>query len=231
MKRPILQFLRKTVALSIAAGLSSCAPNAQQDAAVRDTAAFPVAHYHQARARGEQVLQVDAAQSLLMLEVRRAGVLARFGHDHVVASHTVKGYVLPAEGRADLMIRLDELTVDEASLRAQAGFDTQPSADDIAGTRRNMLSKVLESDRYPYALVHIERKESAANLQVAITLHGQARSYQVPATIERTKDGMAVSGSMQFNQSDFGIRPYAVLNGALSVQDRLDLRFRIVARQ
>jgi hypothetical protein len=40
---------------------------------------------------------------------------------------------------------------------------------------------------------------------------------------------MMVSGTMHFNQSDFGIVPYSVLNGALRVQDRLDLRFRIDA--
>jgi polyisoprenoid-binding protein YceI len=211
--------------------LAACAPDLrQQRSPAPDTPVFPEAYYRQAQARGEKILQVDAKQSLLVLEVRRAGALAHFGHDHVVASHDVKGYIAPDAERADLLIRLDELRVDEADLRKQAGFDTQPSADDIAGTRHNMLSKVLQADRYPYALVHIERKGSDTRLRVAITLHGQTRTYLVPATIEPTKDGMLVIGSMQFNQTDFGITPYAVLNGALSVQDRLDLRFSIAAR-
>lgn len=218
--------------LVAAALVAACAPNAeQQRPALQEVPVFPEAHYRQLQAQGEKVLRVDARQSLLVLEVRRAGAFARFGHDHVVASHDVKGYVSPAEGIADLVIRLDQLAVDEAALRAQAGFDTQPTPDDIAGTRRNMLAKVLEADRYPYALVHIVRVGDAASLQVSITLHGQTRTYDVPAVIDKTPDGMVVSGAMQFKQSDFGIEPYSVLNGALRVQDSLDLRFRVVGKE
>ncbi|HEX2604635.1 MAG TPA: YceI family protein [Oxalicibacterium sp.] len=209
---------------------TACAPNeARQAASSQDVAAYPEAHYQRLQEQGRKVLHVDASQSLVAIEVRRAGALARFGHDHVVASHDIKGDVSPQEGRADLLIRLDQLTVDEAGLRAQAGFDTQPTPEDIAGTRHNMLAKVLEADRYPYALVRIERLGKTDTLRVAITLHGQTQTYQVPATIESTADRMMVSGTMHFNQSDFGIVPYSVLNGALRVQDGLDLRFRIDA--
>jgi hypothetical protein len=233
MKIFMLRCVRHTLAISMVAMAAACAPNAfqhnpEQTLLSQETAAFPEAHYRQLQARGEKVLQVDARQSQLVLEVRRDGAFARFGHDHVVASHEVKGYVSPAEGRADLMIRLDQLVVDEAALRAQAGFDTQPSADDIAGTRRNMLVKVLEVDRYPYALVHIARIGNTSTLQVAITVHGQTRTYDVPAIIDSTRSRMTVTGTMHFNQTDFGITPYSILNGALSVRDRLDLRFRIV---
>lgn len=211
--------------------VTACVPNTSQVQVPQDAAAFPEAYYRRLQTRGAQVLQVDAKRSLLVLEVRRAGALARFGHDHVVASHDVKGYAAPGEGRADLMIRLDGLLVDEAPLRKQAGFNTQPTPDDIAGTRHNMLSKVLDAERYPYALVHIVRIGDSNKLQVAITLHGQTRTGEVPAAIENAGKRMTVSGSMHFNQTDFGITPYSILNGALSVQDRLDLRFSIVATQ
>ena len=101
------------------------------------------------------MFRVDPARSLLLIVVRRGGALAQFGHDHVVASHDVAGYIAPDEGRADLYVPLDALVVDEPALRAEAGFDTQPSAADIAGTRRNMLEKVLETSRHPYALIAV----------------------------------------------------------------------------
>jgi hypothetical protein len=218
------------IALSIVL-VAGCAPNRlpHSPESVQGEPAFPEAHYRAAQERGEKVFLVDADASQLILEVRRAGAFARLGHDHVVASHDVKGYVAPGEGRADLLIRLDRLIVDEAPLRQQAGFDTQPTPDDIAGTRHNMLAKVLESERYPYALVHIERMDGANVLSIAITLHGKTQTYQVPAKIDSTAGRMIVSGVMHFNQSDFGIVPYSVLNGALRVQDRLELRFSIVA--
>lgn len=193
----------------------------------RAPAGFPEAYYRHARAEGREVLTVDAARSLVTIDVRRAGALARLGHDHVVASHAVKGFVAPREGRADLYVALDDLVVDESGLRADAGFDTQPSKEAIEGTRHNML-KLLEAERFPFVLIRADRR-NAETLRIALTLHGVSRELDIPALIERLPDGLAVNGRLSFKQSDFGIVPISVLGGALQVQDQLDLRFRIVA--
>lgn len=193
---------------------------------------FPAAHYRQAAARGAEVLRVDPQRSLVVIEVRRAGALAGLGHDHVVASHDVGGFVIEAEGRADIHVALDRLVVDESALRSAAGFDTQPSDEAIAGTRRNMLEKALETERFPFALIRATRVDAERpGLSVAITLHGATRTFNVPAQIETLRDGIAVGGRMTFNQTDFGIVPYSVFGGALQVRDRLDLRFRILAAE
>lgn len=85
--------------------------------------------------------------SRVVVEVRRGGTHARLGHAHVVASRDLRAYVAPDEGRADLYLRLDRLVVDELELRAAPGVDTEPSAADVAATRRNMLDAVLEAER------------------------------------------------------------------------------------
>lgn len=191
---------------------------------------FPHAFYRQAIADGKTVLHIDPAQSLVTIEVRRGGPLARLGHDHLVASHDVRGDVLPSEGRADLYLPLTRLTVDEAALRTEAGMDTQPSQEAIDGTRRNMLDKVLEAERYPHAMVRIARDAGKPDmLKAAVTLHGQTRTYDVPAHIENRQGRMVVSGHIAMAQTDFGIAPFSVLGGALQVQDRLEMRYRIVA--
>jgi len=41
---------------------------------------------------------------------------------------------------------------------------------------------------------------------------------------------MKVGGNMSFHQTDFGRTPLSIFGGALRVQDRLDLRFDIVAQ-
>ena len=40
---------------------------------------------------------------------------------------------------------------------------------------------------------------------------------------------MSVSGQLSFDQTEFGITPYSVLGGAIAVQNRVELRFHIVA--
>ncbi len=197
-------------------------------------AEFPERDYRQAAAQGQPVYRVDAAQSLVAIEVRRAGSLARLGHDHVVASHEAVGFVAPQQGRADLYVELARLTVDEAALRAEAGFETQPSASDIEGTRANMLEKVLESSRFPFAVIAVTGVDAGqrnATLAVTLTLHGHTRTLQVPAEVEVDADLLRVSGRFSFAQTDFGITPYSLLGGAIAVRNEVDLRFRIIARR
>jgi polyisoprenoid-binding protein YceI len=191
---------------------------------------FPEAYYRQAQAQGKAVFRVDRAQSLVVVEVRRGGSLARIGHDHVVASHDLAGYVASDEGRADLYVPLERLVVDEPELRAESKFESQPTDSDIEGTRSNMLEKVLEAERFPFALIRVSRIDSGAGrVDVAITLHGTTRELKVPAEIEANAREVAASGRLELKQTDFGIVPYSILGGAIQVQDLLTLRFRIRA--
>lgn len=216
--------------------LSACSSDQtlqQSESANPTETTFPSAYYQNAIVSGQRVLKIDSARSLLVLEVRRAGVFSRLGHDHVVASHDVSGFVAPDSGRADLSVPLDKLVVDESALRSRAGFTTQTTTEDIAGTRHNMLSKVLETQKYPTALIHVsqDRTQKRADpvLLVSINLHGVTRTYSVSPTIQSISDGMIVSGNLQFTQSEFSITPFSILSGAIRVQDELSLRFRIVA--
>jgi polyisoprenoid-binding protein YceI len=195
---------------------------------------FPASFYEQAAARGQPVYRVDPMNSLVALTVRRGGSMARLGHDHVIASRTVQGYVAPEAGRADLFIPLAELTVDEPALRAEAGLDTQPTESDIAGTRSNMLDKVLDVQQFPFALIRVsgsEQSPGGARIAVAITLHGTTRTFSLPMQMESAGDKMRVSGLLEFNQSDFGIVPFSILGGAIQVKDELSLRFAISANR
>jgi len=168
----------------------------------------------------------------VVITVRRGGSLARLGHDHVVASHAVQGWMAPDVGRADLWVPLADLSVDEPALRAEAGLDTQPSASDIVGTRANMQDKVLDVQEHPYALIHVasvDRTPPGVRLNLALTLRGVTRTFTVPALVQADAQTMEVGGGFEFNQSDFGIVPFSILGGAIQVQDRLSLRFRIRA--
>jgi YceI-like domain len=199
-----------------------------------EPAEFPGAYYRALSAQGKPVLSVDPARSIVVIEVRRGGSLARLGHDHVVASHDLAGFVAPDEGRADLWLPLDTLTVDEPALRAKAGLDTEPSAEDIAGTRSNMMGRVLETNRHPHALIaasDLGSGGSSIRLRIDITLHGTTRSFETGAEFDRTEDEWSVSGAIAMDQSEFGIVPLSVLGGAIAVQDRMNLSYRIRARR
>lgn len=213
----------------------ACAPLAPPPGAVATAPpGFPDEDYRRAAAAGEAVFRIDAARSLALVEVRRGGSLAFLGHDHVVASHGLQGYALPAAGRADLYLRLDELAVDEAELRAAAGFDTRPTAEDVAATRGNMLDKVLHAGVHPHLQLRVDGVRTVPEgvlLDTAITLNGVTRRLEVPARLDSAADVVRVSGGFTLSQRDFGIEPFSVFGGALQVQDALALQFRIEARR
>ena len=212
--------------LLVAALLAGCAaPPPPTAPAATDAGEW----YRQAAAAGGTVLAIDQAQSLIAVTVRRGGLLARLGHDHVVASRTITGFAAPAAGRADFSFRLDQMTVDEAALRREANLDTQPSEAAIAGTRTNMLTRVLEAERFPLVALHTQQL-AGQPLQLSITLHGVTRTVAAPARIDTTPDAVTATGTLQLRQSDFGITPMSVMGGAMTVQDTMELRYRIVAR-
>lgn len=218
--------------------LAGCSPFAPPPAALSPAPAtqaggMPAPAWQQP---GMRLLPIAPQDSLLTITVRRGGALARLGHDHVIASRSLQGVVAPAAGRAAFQFRLDEMSVDEAGLRQAAGLTTTPSADAIAGTRHNMLVRVLDAERYPWVRVEIRRNGTGRAgdsevLDADISLHGVTRKVQVPVRIEETADGgsLQASGSLLLKQSDFGIVPFAILGGAMAVQDQMELAFRITA--
>jgi hypothetical protein len=230
-----LVFARHFRFLLTSALLASCAPLPPEPALTPTiTAGSPLdlAYYRALARSGRPVLRIDPHRSLISVTVRRGGALARLGHDHAITSATLDGYVAPQQGRADLAFRLDQMIIDEPDARAAAGLERQPSPQAIEGTRINMLSKVLDAERYPYVSIRIARasRDAQQTLATSITLHGVSRSFLIPATLRYDSDGsVTASGSVNLLQTDFGLVPFSVMGGAIAVLDQMEVRFRLVA--
>lgn len=226
MRKNICKWTFQAALLAAAMAISACSTQPPAPPAAQPTTAEPALQASQSAHR------IVAGDSLITITVRRSGPLARMGHDHVVATRQVEGYVDIEQGRTELRFRLDQLTVDDATLRKEAGLETQPSVDAIDGTRRNMFNKVLKADAYPWVLVRAAFEPGTKDkLRAEITLHGVLREYEVP--LQLREDGAAVlaSGAFTVKQTDFGITPFAVFGGALAVKDELELKFAISARR
>lgn len=229
--RALATVARFTLSIAlIAALLAGCAANvAPQRPSAAAPPGFPTADYEGVAGHGAAVYRIDTAKSTVVIEVRRAGSLARLGHDHVVAGYDVHGFMRPDDARADLYIELDQLVVDESRLREIAGFDTTPSPDAIEGTRRNMLGRVLDADRFPFAVVAVRGLDGHHVASVALTLHGMTRTMPVALDVSVAGSEAIVAGAFTLKQTDFGIVPLSLFGGAIEVQDAVDIRFRLRA--
>ena len=224
MRKKIRKWIVHATLLAAGWGLCACSapPPPVAAPAIAPVPALPAPH---------AAYRIVAGESLIAITVRRSGPFARIGHDHVVATRQLEGFI--DGSRAELRFRLDQLSVDEPGLRREAGLATQPSADAVDGTRRNMFSKVLQADAYPWVLVRAELEPGAARdrLKAAVTLHGVTRDYRMPVHLRDDGGTMRANGAFVVKQTDFGITPFAVLGGALSVKDELELRFAVSARR
>jgi len=188
---------------------------------------------------GTQALQVDPGRTVVTVIVRRAGPLAKLGHDHVITSADESGSVwlgsTPAGSSFELTLPVERFEVDLPEARAAAGPEfAAPVPDDArAGTRHNMLrAEVLDGEHFPI----ITLRSAAASgvwpqpiVRVAVTLKGVEREQEIPVIVERDAQGVVARGELRPNQTDFGMTPFSVAGGAIQVADALEVRFEIAA--
>jgi polyisoprenoid-binding protein YceI len=194
------------------------------------------AEYRRLAATGGKVYVMDPAASALRIYVYRGGLAARSGHNHVISAPRFLAYAHvpgeePAQARFDLTLPLHDLVVDDPQLRAKIGgnFAGERSESDISGTRRNMLGpRGLDADQYP--VVHLKSVSIAGDwpmllADVTVTLHGVRQVVPVVLHVEHDATSISASGSLFLRQSDFGIQPFSLFGGVLSVQDVVVMDF------
>lgn len=191
--------------------------------------------------RGATVYRIDAADSTVHILVYRGGTLARLGHNHVVTSKSLAGrvWVHPELSRSgfELSLPVQSLIVDDDGARQAAGDDFPPGVPrkDIEGTRNNMLGEqVLDAEHHPTITVRskqIEGSRSAPLVTASITIKGIARDVHLPATLVIDGARLRAQGELEILQSDFGMKPFSVALGMLAVQDRLRIKFDLVAER
>jgi polyisoprenoid-binding protein YceI len=191
---------------------------------------------------GVETYRVDPQASDVRLLVYRDGVLSTFGHNHVVSLKDFTGtiHLQPklAQSRVELEIRVDQLVVDDAAVRSQEGpdFANQPSKDDIAGTRANMLGDaLLNAKQFPSIKVTgmsgpVDGKNSAM-LDLSVQLVGKEIKLTIPATLKLEGDRLEASGAVDLSHKQLGLKPFSALLGSLRVADKMKFKYRIQARK
>lgn len=173
------------------------------------------------------------------VKVYRDGPLAQLGHNHVIATTAVTGWIdlrEPLESSSfSLALPLDSLVVDDPARRTAAGADfpgtlTQADRD---GTRRNLFGPaLLDVARFP--VLHLDGVAIAASadgyqVTVRVDAAGIERRVTLPAALERRGGDLVVSGEFVLTHAELGLTPFAVGLGALRVREDMEIAYRLVA--
>jgi len=185
---------------------------------------------------------VDPAQSDFHWLVYKAGAFSRFGHNHTIAAGDLSGNVLVnrgdlAKSQFDLQFGVGQLVVDDPALRSTLGedFSSVPKPDDIAGTRKNMLSeRVLDGEKYPQIRITGTGPATGGAMQelaVKVEMLGRVIDLKVPTQVTIDGDQLRATGAFELNHADLGMQPFSVMAGALQVGEKLSFTYDIRARR
>ncbi len=163
---------------------------------------------------------VEPDGSTLTVKTYCEGLAAKAGHDLVIDVTRWKATVDVGEDGAPRSVALD---ADPDSFEVRDGVGgAKPLTDkDRADIRKSIGQKVLGSDPITF-------RSSAASLDGSgrlrvegeLAMAGNSR----PAVFELdVGDDGAVAGTIELTQSDWGIKPYRGLMGALKVRDTVDI--------
>jgi hypothetical protein len=181
-------------------------------------------------------------RSLLKVLVFRGGALAKAaGHNHVIASRSMSGTAWvpeePTGASFEIHVPVQDLTIDEAELRADEGAEFAAPVPDSAreGTKKNMLGEaMLDGARYPEVILRSERIDAGSDggltAQVSVSVRDQVRTVAVPLRYEMKADELLVRGELHLRQTDIGLTPFSLLGGALRVEDEMTVKFSLLAR-
>ncbi len=182
---------------------------------------------------------IDPRASRVYVHVYRAGALARLGHNHVISTQALQGsvWLQPTIQRSsfDITVPVTALIVDEETARRTAGADFAApiNAADREATQRNMLrEEVLDAARFPLVRVSSVRIDGALpqlEIVARVTVRDVAREMRIPTTVQIDRETVTARGAFDILQTDFGIKPFSVALGALTVQDQLHIRFELTA--
>lgn len=186
--------------------------------------------------------EIDSARSDIYVLIYRAGALGNLGHNHVISIRRPKGKITvpanPGGSTFSINVPVNSLEVDNVRLRKSAGkgFAKQPSASDISGTRKNMLSTKLLNGK-KFSTIAISGKGGPASgqgkgtINLTIKIVGRTKKLSVPVTLNVKGDVLTATGGRRISHGDLGLKPFSALFGTLKVADRMDVRFRLRAKR
>jgi polyisoprenoid-binding protein YceI len=163
------------------------------------------------------------ADGELRLNVFREGAAARMGHDLVfqVRNWSAKVNVDPADLSGSSLEATAE--VGSFSILEAIGGAKALSRGDQADIKRNIEEKILDARRFPTIDFHSTSvsmvDETRATLSGELTIAGTTR----PVDVSLTFAGGRAKATLTVVQSQWGIKPFKALMGALKVCDAVEI--------
>jgi len=167
---------------------------------------------------GRHQLGPDSAS--LHVKTYRQGVASRVGHDLVIEVTRWQATLAIGEGASV------ELTVDPSSLEVREGLrGVKPLTDkDRLEIKKTIDEKLLRGAPIAFRSSRLETSGDGGAVTASGELEMAGESRPLAFELAVDPDGRIVGG-VTVTQSEWGIKPYSGLMGALKVRDAVDVEF------
>jgi polyisoprenoid-binding protein YceI len=213
---------------------------AQAPAAPPASASPPAAETPASATSGPRKFVIDGKKSQLVIQVFKAGAAAALAHDHTVHAADVAGEITadPASlesAKVNVSVKTKTLVNDDPLVRKQFGLDPSiPEKDRIAIGEAMRAEDQLNVSKYPtisFASTSVEKgSDGKLVLTGDFTLRGVTKKLKIPVSVKL--DGASTltgDGSVRFNASEWGMKPYSAFLGAVKNKDELVLNVHLVS--
>ncbi len=163
----------------------------------------------------------------LTIHTYRSGMGAKVGHDLVLEAARWSGTadLDPANPEACAV----SVTVDANSFEVLEGKGgVKPLTDkDQADIRKNIVDKVLQTSKHPeitFRSTAVTGEPPDVSIAGDLAIAGQSRPVTLAANVQ---DSGKVSAGVNVKQTDFGLKPFSAMMGALKVRDDVDIKVDI----
>jgi polyisoprenoid-binding protein YceI len=177
------------------------------------------------------VRSVESSDGELLIRTGVAGPAAAVGHRLTIA---IRVWRVTTHWKSDQPV-CAELSVDVGSLavlRGEGGVTPLSGPEKIV-VRRNALSS-LDAKKHPrimFSANTIEKTGGGYRLSGELTISGTTRPQVVEVYTDDQGDHWRLSSESVITQSDFGVKPYSQLLGAVKVTDDVTVSFTARARK
>jgi polyisoprenoid-binding protein YceI len=151
------------------------------------------------------------------VHTERAGAAAKAGHDLLMNVASWEGTITVGDSPGDVSLAL---SADPTSLRVQEGHGGFQALDDgdLDNIHKTIDDEVLKRREIAFRSTGATVAGDVIHVEGELTLFGS--SHPISFDLRAGDDG-AVAGSAIVKQSDWGMKPYSALFGALKVADEV----------
>ncbi len=151
----------------------------------------------------------------------RSGAAAKAGHDLLI---DVTSWQATLEGGEEAAQSTVALHADARSLRVREGTGGMQSLgdDDKAGIRRTIDDEVLKGEAIEFRSTEVQSAADGGRISVRGELQLAGNTRPIEFDLRVSPEGR-LNASAVLKQSDWGIKPYSALFGALKVADEVEV--------